>query len=372
VAGRWRNLPNLFLKALVIYHAVPNADPTLLVGNEVGVFACHRPGPGAFWELYEVGLPEARITDLEFETRTLRLTVATWGRGVFQILLPRVLTKINAPLLAFGAYDNPSDGYQHALVATADGLVTEIYFGNPTFPGLGEGPLNAASPLPGLVVGIAGYFNPVDGYQHAIAATRDGFVHELRYGNHFDSDSIVALAGYFNPADGFQHAIVATRDGKVTEVFFGNPQFPGTGVDVLATFPIDIVGGFVGVAGYHDPRDGFQHALLATLDGALHEIKFANPAQPGIFVDPQGPVHHFDSESIFALTGYFNPSDGFHTPLLLPVTVKSPKSPSATQSSPAQAWTCLRNSTPVLCPGLLATLPRMVFSIFWSCSPIAW
>jgi hypothetical protein len=325
------DLPALDVNALVIDHTAGTASPILFVGDEVGVFASRQQGAATHWSRYGGGLPEARVVSLEFNPRNNRLAVATWGRGVFEILVPRALAQVGSTPLALGAYDNPSpiDQRQHGLVATSDGLVTEVFFGNPKFPGVGKGPLNATAPLPGIV-GVAGYFDPDDGYQHALVATRAGAVHELLYANPahpgisldpkgpvatFAPNSIVALAGYQTPNDHFEHALVATRDGQVSEVFFGNPKFPGgKGQDVLARFAS---GSVVAVAGFYDPGDGFQHALVATTDGHLHEVKFANPAHPGILVDAQGPVASFAAGSVVSLAGYYGPpGDGFEHALV--------------------------------------------------------
>jgi hypothetical protein len=332
-ASTWQDvtgdLPALNVNALAIYHAAGTASPVLFIGNGVGVFSSHLQGAATHWTRYGAGLPESRVVGLEFNTHNNRLEVTTWGRGVFEILVPREVAQVGGTPVAFGAYNNPStiDQRQHGLVATPNGLVTEVYFGNPTFPGVGQGALNATTPLKGIV-GLAGFFNPLDNYQHSIVATSDGVVHELFYanpahpGNFLDPNgpvaafapgSIVALAGYEGPpGDGFEHAIVATRDGKVSEVYFGNPKFPGAkSQDVLAQFATNSI---VAVAGYFDPdpADQFQHVLVATADGIVHEVKFASPAHPGIFVDAQGTVASFAAGSIVSLAGYYGPTgDGY-------------------------------------------------------------
>jgi hypothetical protein len=80
---------------------------------------------------------------------------------------------------------------------------------------------------------------------------------------------VVALAGYYTP-DGYQHALVATANGQVHEVYF-NPT-KGISQDVIAHF-----NNVVALAGYYTP-DGYQHALVATANGQVHEVYF-NPTK---------------------------------------------------------------------------------------------
>ena len=84
---------------------------------------------------------------------------------------------------------------------------------------------------------VAG-FTSSDGFQHAIAATDDGALTEMYWqgsgqvGSGFltrFNSQIVGLAGY-SSADGYQQVIVATDDGTVTEgVFWQGPNPPSQG-----------------------------------------------------------------------------------------------------------------------------------------------
>src|SRR5712692_8772498 len=66
--------------------------------------------------------------------------------------------------------------------------------------------------------------------------------------------SLVATWADGPTSDSFQHVIVATQNGDVHEVFFN----PSIGIHVtqpaLANFA-----GIIGVAGYFTPNDGIQH-----------------------------------------------------------------------------------------------------------------
>ena len=138
--------------------------------------------------------------------------------------------------------------------------------------------------LPG-VVGVGGYFATSDGFQHVIAATNDGNIHEIYFkggGQPVGQDVLatlpgvvgVGVGGYFSASDGFQHVFVSTNDGNIHEIYFKGGGQP-VGQDVLATLP-----GVVGVGGYFATSDGFQHVIAATNDGNIHEIYFMGAVAP--------------------------------------------------------------------------------------------
>jgi hypothetical protein len=89
-------------------------------------------------------------------------------RNVFDNVAP--LGQLDA-VVAVTGYDAPSDEYQHVIVATAAGDVSEIYW-KPQGAGL-PGPLRGllANVAGRDIVGIAGYYAAGDGYQHVIVAT---------------------------------------------------------------------------------------------------------------------------------------------------------------------------------------------------------
>jgi photosystem II stability/assembly factor-like uncharacterized protein len=185
----WQNitgdLPPLPVNTIALDHAAGTANPTLFVGTNVGVYATADPGGASHWTRYGIGLPDVQVLDLQFEAGTGRLAAGTYGRGVWEIALPRVLGQYASPGAVAGYY-TPNDHFEHAIVPTINGLVNEIYFGNPQYPGPYGGPLNATLPLANIL-GVAGYFDPGDGFEHVLAATAEGKVHEIKFGYGNDS-----------------------------------------------------------------------------------------------------------------------------------------------------------------------------------------
>ena len=164
----------------------------------------------------------------------------------------------------------------------------------------------------------SGYFAASDGYQHVIAATYDGKVHELYFtggGQPVGQDVLAqyngvrSVAGYFDPADGYQHVIVATTDGNVREVYFkGNGQ--PVGQHVLASLTTA-----QSVAGYSAASDGDQHVIVATDDGNVHELYFRPKRLFWCYTPCPSPVRqrvlaHFNGAGE-TVAGYFAASDGY-------------------------------------------------------------
>ena len=94
----------------------------------------------------------------------------------------------------------------------------------------------------------------------------------------------------------FQHAIVATNDGQVHEVFFNSSAGTHITQPALATLP-----GIVSIAGYVTPNDGLQHVIVATNDGQVHEVFFSSSA--GIHVTQPALAK---LPGIVSIAGYVN------------------------------------------------------------------
>ena len=175
-----------------------------------------------------------------------------------------------------------ADGYQHAVVATGDGKLNEVFWKAPdsTSP-RGQDVLDTFSGI----VGVAGYYAAGDRYQHVIVATADGNVWEF-YDNPSDPSlqpgkdmltavtdgSIIGIAAYYADGDGYQHVIVATSSGSLWHYYF-KPKDPNAppGKELLTSFP---GGSIVGVAGYYAADDGHQHVIVSTNDGAVQDFSW--------------------------------------------------------------------------------------------------
>jgi hypothetical protein len=170
------------------------------------------------------------------------------------------------------------DGFQHVIAATAGGDIHEIYW-----QGGGSVSQGVLDTLPG-VVSVAGYATG-DGFQHVIAATGNGNIHEIYWpGGGSVAQGVVAtvanvsrVAGYVT-ADGAQHVIASAGFAGIREIFW-----QGNGAPSQA--PLDWDSGYtplvVGVAGYFTTDDGFQHVIVACgddggtpIDGDIFEIYF--------------------------------------------------------------------------------------------------
>jgi hypothetical protein len=180
-----------------------------------------------------------------------------------------------ANLICCDGFFSSDDNYRHAIVATHDGNITEIFFN----PNTGQGQTIVAS-FNGIV-DIGAFFTPDDNYRHVIVATDDGNVSEVFFNPNTGMGQtvlgafagVVRVAAYYSSDDNWRHVVIATSDGNVTELFY-HPRF-GQGQVVLGNFA-----NLVDVAGFFSPDDNYRHAVVATADGAIWE-SFYIPGQAG-------------------------------------------------------------------------------------------
>ncbi len=82
--GPWEditgNLPPIPAHAVAVAHS-KGADPYLVVATDVGAYGSSGQGEAFSWE--DLGLPNVRVTDVEYNAATSIFAAATYGRGVF-------------------------------------------------------------------------------------------------------------------------------------------------------------------------------------------------------------------------------------------------------------------------------------------------
>ncbi len=146
----------------------------------------------------------------------------------------------------------------------------------------------AASPLANDP--IAGFYTSDDMLSHAVLATTDGRVRELYWNGAVEESlaagsappvsdvvlahyttPIVGISGHFSAFDGYRHAIVALTDGTVHEVYWKG----GTAIidQVLFTVPATY-GAVAQIASYATP-DLFQHVLVLTTNDSLYQYRWS-------------------------------------------------------------------------------------------------
>lgn len=183
-----------------------------------------------------------------------------------------------------------ADGFQHVIVATRDNAVTELWWQGPG--AVGRGSLyQFSSP----VTALAGFYSG-DGYHHVVVATKDGNLAELWWqgpdpvgqGNLTRFDSPIAdLAGYWTP-DGVHHVIVATKDGTITELSWAGSAAAAS--TVLAQVEAQQWNAPIGVGAYNAPTDNEQHAIVGMSNGTLRELHWTSGDGRGILHDDLGFV----------------------------------------------------------------------------------
>jgi kumamolisin len=194
------------------------------------------------------------------------------------------------------------DGFQHVIAATGNGDIHEIYW-----QGAGTVSQGILITLPGLV-SVAGYATG-DGFQHVIAATDNGDIHEIYWqGGGSVSQGILdtvpgvlSVAGYVT-GDGFQHVIAATGNGDIHEIYW--PGGGSVAQGVVATVP-----NVNSVAGYITAADGVQHVIASAGFAQIREIFWPGGGQPSEAVLDWSTGQQ--AALVVGVAGYFTADDGF-------------------------------------------------------------
>jgi hypothetical protein len=216
------------------------------------------------------------------------------------------LSHFTSPVVALAGFYSP-DGFRHGIVATEDHQVTELWWQGPDPAGRGTLYTFGHS-----VVAVAGYHSG-DGYQNVIVATDDGAISQLWWqgggivgqGNltHVGG-RVVGLGGYF-ATDAAHHVIVATDDGNLLHLTWQGPD-PAS-VSLLAQVTSADWSRPVGAGAYDAPADGEQHAIVAMSDGMLREFHWSAAAPGDVFHDDLAGL-----AGLQAIGAYFDPSGYQH------------------------------------------------------------
>lgn len=202
--------------------------------------------------------------------------------------------------VGLASYYSPVDKYQHVIALSSDGWLHEVYYKGAAQP-IGT---DKIVQYPGATA-VAGYYSPRDKYQHVIVAAPDGQIHEHYFaggGGARGSDvianiaGVTALAGYYSSIDQHQHVIAASNDGAIHEIFFGGDA-PAPEQNTRAH-----LNDVVGIGAYFAPKDRFEHIIVAQTNGTMTEIWFGSAAGGGTDVINNRP-------GVSALSAYFSPGD---------------------------------------------------------------
>ena len=211
-----------------------------------------------------------------------------------------ILSHFGSSVRAVAGYADPA--FQHAIVATDDGNVTEIWWQGPGGPGQGT-----LSHFTSGIVALAGYYSG-DGYQNVIVGTDDRTVSQLWWQGSGGvgrgvlvrmNSAILAVAGYH--AESYHNVMVATSDGNVSQLWWQGGASPGQGV--IAHFDSKVVD----LTGY-EAADGYEHVFVATADGKVTELYWQGPMPAARGAQLQLEANAWNN--VAGLGGYYAAADG--------------------------------------------------------------
>ena len=182
-----------------------------------------------------------------------------------------VLTVQNG-IIDLGAFYTADDQQRHAIILTNDSFISEIFY-NPN-TGLGIAPLgNIAN-----ASRICGFYSSDDNCRHAIVSTEDGIIYELFYGVQGQGqsqigafDDIVDIGCFFSDDDNYRHVVVGTGDGNITEIYY-HPAY-GISQTLIGNVP-----GLIKISSFYIPTDNFFNRRIQVLDSSsrLYEFRYSS------------------------------------------------------------------------------------------------
>jgi hypothetical protein len=139
------------------------------------------------------------------------------------------------------------------------------------------------------IYGIAGYYSENDSTQHVVIAINNdnhggtGTLYEIHWNRNtppthpqqlWQFSKIHSLSGFFTSDDNFQHVIVATEDGWLHELYFKDPQ------NVRTRSPLfqDTItpGPHIGQAGFYSAAiNGLRVVTVGGADSILHRVAWS-------------------------------------------------------------------------------------------------
>jgi hypothetical protein len=201
-----------------------------------------------------------------------------------------------ALLTSLGSYYTPSDGYRHAIVATSDGEVHEIFFNPKT--GRGNATLACFCGLRFLTA----FYTADDQMQHPVVATATGDIFEVYYkpgsfhisGLIANFANIIGISGFYAGDDHNRICIVGTADGAVHEVFWSAAIGAHVTQPALATFP-----SLRHLSAFYTDNDKNRHVIVATADGNITEVWYSPTVGIHITQPPLGKFPNVVSIAAF-------------------------------------------------------------------------
>jgi hypothetical protein len=179
--------------------------------------------------------------------------------------------------------------------------------------------------IPGHIHGLAGYYadpEPNDRTQHVVIAMNNddhggtGTLYEIYWNSHthvtdtvthdrllWQFSTIHSLSGFYTSDDNYQHVIVATEDGWLHELYFMVPRHQ----DVHPRSPLFEYtippGPPIGQAGFYTPDgDHFRHATVGGADNLLHEVTWNAQVTPTENI----LATQFRLQDVAAIAGFFD------------------------------------------------------------------
>jgi hypothetical protein len=179
------------------------------------------------------------------------------------------------------------------------------------------------------IYGVAGYYSETDctqhlgGMQHVVVATTDGTLLEMHWNQYTHVTSpqplkrspgsapvtfpgnIHSLSGFYTCDDNYQHVIVATEDGRLHEVYFTDSQHVNVR-SPLYKLPTTAYHSHIGQAGFYSPAvNPMRVVTVGGADSFLHEVVWS----ASIDAFEWNPAPQLHLQGVAAIAGFYDQDD---------------------------------------------------------------
>ncbi len=170
--------------------------------------------------------------------------------------------------------------------------------------------------IPGHIHGLAGYYSDNDSTQHVVIAMNNedhggtGTLYEIHWKANTgvtnpvllrQFSKIHSLSGFYTSDDQYQHVIVATEDGWLHELYYMVPDphnvHPRSPLLDYTITP----GPYIGQAGFYtSDGDNLRHATVGGADSLLHEVAWKADVIENIL------SNQFRLQEVASIAGFFD------------------------------------------------------------------
>jgi hypothetical protein len=214
----------------------------------------------------------------------------------------------SSPLLpSLGSYFTPGDKFRHAIVATVDGDIHELFYNPKT--STGDPDASAGDATLGSFCGlefVTGFYAGDDELQHPVVVTSAGDIFGISYkpdkfamaGPLANMQDMVTFSGFY-AGDTHLRTLIAGTGESIQEITFDSKNKISYARTLPGLFP-----GLTHVSGFYCDDDHSRHVIVSNSRGDITDLRYASGANAQPVSVPLGQF-----EGVISITGFYAAND---------------------------------------------------------------